>query len=925
MHRFITFLFLIVGFIGYSQQVVKKPLTFEDYKLWKSLANRQISENGKVVAYELNPQKGDGVLVIHHSEKIDSLKRGTDAQISPDNNFVVYNIKPPEDSVRKAKLDKVKKDKMPGDSLGIFVFKHDSVVLFPGIKSFKIPEENATWIAFTLKHVEKKDTTKSKDSNKEIKQPGDDLVLFNVANTDTMIFRHVIEYQIAKEGSKILMISQTKDSIQTYSKVRLFNTSDGTVETVFNSEGWAKKVVSDNLGSQFTFLHSTDTVKEKVYKLYYGLSEESDAEVIVDSYTSGIPIGWSPSDNGRIYFSDDGLKLYFGTAVSPEPEPKDTLLDEEKPKLDVWHWQDLTLQPQQKINLDNEKKRTYLAVYHTDIKRYIQLADLYIKNVSTIQKGNGTVALGNDDSPYLRASSWTGERNSDYYLVDLKTGIKRQLTKNSSYTRLSPAGKYVAWYNNSDSSFYAKSTSIELPDTIALTKKIPVSFYNERHDTPSDPRPYGIAGWAIDDRFVFIYDRYDIWKIDPIGEKVPVNITKAFGRRNNTRLRYIRLDREEEFISTDKDIILQAFDERTMSSGFFKTSFNSVKDPKLLLVDKFSFSNPIKAKDANKLIWTKEDVQTYPDLWISDLDFENREKLSDANPQQKIYIWSTVEMVEWTSFTGETLKGLLYKPEYFNPTKKYPTIVYFYERNAETIHRHYSPSPSRSTINKTFYPSNGYLVFIPDITYQDGYPGQSAYNAIVSGVNYLINEFSFVDKEKIGLQGQSWGGYQTVFLITETDMFAAAMGGAPVSNMTSAYGGIRWGTGMSRMFQYEHTQSRIGGTLWEKPLLYLENSPVFHAPKINTPLLMMHNDDDGAVPWYQGIEMFVAMRRLDKPAWMLTYNGEPHNLKGSSWANRVDLSKRMFQFFNHYLKGQPMPEWMKKGVPATEKGKNLGY
>jgi len=281
--------------------------------------------------------------------------------------------------------------------------------------------------------------------------------------------------------------------------------------------------------------------------------------------------------------------------------------------------------------------------------------------------------------------------------------------------------------------------------------------------------------------------------------------------------------------------------------------------------------------------------------------------------------------VEWTSFSGEKLKGLLYKPENLDPNHKYPMVVYFYERNSELLNRHQHPSPSHSTINKTFYNSNGYLVFVPDITYRDGYPGQSAYNAIVSGTQHLINKYPFVDEKHIGLQGQSWGGYQTAYLITQTDMFAAGMAGAPVSNMTSAYGGIRWETGISRMSQYEHTQSRIGGTLWEKPLHYIENSPLFYAPKVNTPLLMMHNDNDGAVPWYQGIEYFVALRRLDKPVWMLTYNDEPHNLKTTSWANRVDLSTRMFQFFNHYLKGKPMPEWMEKGVPAIEKGKNLGY
>jgi dipeptidyl aminopeptidase/acylaminoacyl peptidase len=926
MHKFLLLIVLFTAFSVCAQQSAKRPLTFEDYSSWKTLENQQISHNGKVITYEINPQKGDGMLVVHNADTKHTVKRATEAQISPENNFVVFRIKQPEDTIRKARLNKVKDDEIPGDSLGIFVFSHDSVALFPDVKSFQIPGKGAEWIAFTRKVPEKKDSLNGKETKgKHPEQPGDLLVLFHVQSGDTLMFDHVTEYFYPKEGNHLYFISQHKDSVHTYSTIRVFHSSTGEAETLFASDGWSRKAVSDYPGNQYVFLHSVDTVEEKTYALYYGITGEREAEVLVNGYTSGIPVGWVPGEHGDLYFSADGSKLYLGTAESPVPEPKDTLLEEEKPKLDVWHWQDMTLQPQQKIELEKEKKRTYLSVYHLDLDRFIQLADIHMKNVTTLRKGNGKVALGSDETPYQRASSWTGEQNRDYYLIDLESGIRWQMVTNNANTHLSPGGRFVVWYDDDDSSYYARSTQPEHSEKVPLTRMIPVSFYNERHDTPSDPRPYGIAGWAPDDQFVFLYDRYDIWKIDPSGRRVPVNVTKAFGRRNKTRLRYLRLDREEEFIPVNKPVILEAFDERTISSGFFKTTLNEVKDPEWLLMDTYSFSRPQKAKEADRLIWTKENVKTFPDVWVSDLTFGKPTKLSEANPQQDEYNWVDVEMVEWTSFTGEDLRGLLYKPENFDPGKKYPTVVYFYERSSETLHHHTIPYPSRSTINKTFYCSNGYLVFVPDITYETGYPGESAYNAIVSGVYHLMATYPFVDQEHIGLQGQSWGGYQTVYLITRTDLFVAAMGGAPVSNMTSAYGGIRWASGMSRMFQYEHTQSRIGGSLWEKPLLYIENSPVFYAPKIETPLLMMHNDDDGAVPWYQGIEMFVALRRLDKPVWMLSYNGEPHNLKDTSWANRVDLSKRMFQFFNHYLKRKPMPEWMKKGIPATEKGKTLGY
>ena len=248
-------------------------------------------------------------------------------------------------------------------------------------------------------------------------------------------------------------------------------------------------------------------------------------------------------------------------------------------------------------------------------------------------------------------------------------------------------------------------------------------------------------------------------------------------------------------------------------------------------------------------------------------------------------------------------------------------IVNFYERSSDRLHRHRHPTPGRSTINYSYYANHGYLIFNPDVPYRIGYPGESAYNSVMSGVTHLIDQ-GFVDKEHIALQGHSWGGYQVAYLATKTNLFACIESGAPVVNMTSAYGGIRWGSGLSRMFQYENSQSRIGGTLWEYPVRYIENSPLFFLDKVETPILILHNDKDGAVPWYQGIEFFVALRRLNKPAWMLNYNDEPH------WPvkrqNRVDFNRRMEQFFAHYLKDAPMPQWMTRGVPALEVGIEQG-
>jgi dipeptidyl aminopeptidase/acylaminoacyl peptidase len=365
-----------------------------------------------------------------------------------------------------------------------------------------------------------------------------------------------------------------------------------------------------------------------------------------------------------------------------------------------------------------------------------------------------------------------------------------------------------------------------------------------------------------------------------------------------------RLRFDETSIKPKEPLILSAFNENNKDAGFFTTTYEGKVAPKQLLMSSHRYAGLIKAKESSQILVRRSTYRENPDVYLGDLTFKSLTKASNLNPQQANVKWGSVELISYLANDGTPLQGLLFKPEGFDPSKKYPMMVYFYERNSDTFHNYRAPAPSRSTINIPYFVSNEYLVFVPDIKYDLGLPGPSAYNCIIPGVQAVIGKGG-VDVANMAIQGQSWGGYQVAHLITRTNMFKAAGAGAPVVNMTSAYGGIRWGTGMSRMFQYEQTQSRIGGSLWEKPLYYLENSPLFTMDR------------------YQGIEMFMALKRLDKPAWLLQYNGEDHNLVQRK--NAKDLSIRLSQFFDHYLKGAPAPLWMTEGLPAVEKGKTLKY
>jgi dipeptidyl aminopeptidase/acylaminoacyl peptidase len=399
-----------------------------------------------------------------------------------------------------------------------------------------------------------------------------------------------------------------------------------------------------------------------------------------------------------------------------------------------------------------------------------------------------------------------------------------------------------------------------------------------------------------------------------------VNMTAGYGRQHKTVFRYLRTDREARFIKKDEAMVLSGFNRTNKYDGFFRKQVGVAGDPELLYTGPYATLQLQKAKKANQYLFAKMSVQESPDVYAS-ADLKNFTKLSALNPQQKEYNWLTAELVKWKMFDGKEAEGLLFKPENFDPKKKYPVIFYFYEKDADNLHVYRAPAPSASTVNIAYFVSNGYLVFDPNIYYKNGEPGESAYNSVVSAAKYMA-KMPWVDSTKMAIQGQSWGGYQVAYLVTRTKMFAAAGAGAPVANMTSAYGGIRWGTGLNRQFQYERSQSRIGASLWQKPELYIKNSPLFKADKVTTPLLIMHNDADGAVPWYQGIEYFTALRRLGKKVWMLQYNGEDHNLVERR--NRKDLSIRLAQFFDYHLKGAPPAKWIAEGVPATQKGIEWG-
>ena len=610
------------------------------------------------------------------------------------------------------------------------------------------------------------------------------------------------------------------------------------------------------------------------------------------------------SDNAAPSFSEDGSRLFLGLAPAPKPEKPttDETAAEDKAVVDLWNWKDDFVQPMQKVRYRAEQNRSFRAVFNLREQKLTQLADETLATVNPAQ--NGGWALGLDDRPY-RILVGYDTTYDDIYLVNMTDGQRKPLLhKHSRGSSLSPGGKYVLYFDGKD------WNSIAVPSgrVTNLTKKLGVSFIREDHDTPDPAPPHGLAGWTTDDRHVLLYDHYDIWQVSPDGSESR-NLTNGFGRAQKVQLRYISLDPKQKAIDLSRPLLLRAENESTRDSGFYRLPVGGV--PQNLIMAARSFSIPVRAKHADVLLLSAQTFNEYPDLLVADLSFKDLKKVTNANPQKAGLVWGNAELVHYKNADGVPLSGMLIKPENFDPAKKYPMLVYIYEKLSQNLHHFVSPGPGTS-INPSFYASNGYLVFMPDIVYTVGYPGQSALKCVLPGIGAIVDK-GFVDEKAIGIQGHSWGGYQIAYMVTQTNRFKAAAAGAPVANMTSAYGGIRWGTGLPRQFHYERTQSRIGGSLWQYPMRFVENSPLFQADRVQTPLLMLHNDADDAVPWYQGIEYFLALRRLGKECYLFNYNGEPHGLRKR--VNQKDFTVRLQQFFDHHLKGAAEPEWMAKGVP----------
>jgi dipeptidyl aminopeptidase/acylaminoacyl peptidase len=919
----------------------KKALQLKDMLTWKMVSRTALTRDGQWFACALTPGEGKSEVILRHTmgdkeHRFPANEMINGFAFSQDGRWFAFSSTP-----------RAKAGETPEQSKTVLVnIANNDKVEYDGVTRFSFSGEASTAIALYKSQASAGaaiptmgPTTRPKGV--EMPTPprarGGDLVLRELATGKEMLLGNVFEFAFDKKGDYLALTLDTQGQLG--NGVQLRNLKTGVLTQLDSGKATYQNLHWSEKGEAISVLKGTE---DKAYKdkhhaalVFTNLSEMSPTMQVYDpGKDNTFPKGMAISNARTVVFSEDLGTIYFGIreqrkADSPMAKSKgiEKKVDptkgnsgdmrakgeKEKPDLVIWHGKDSRLQAQQQVQANEDQMRNYLCAYRLKDKKFTRLADESLRNVSVAPKDR--FAVGFDTRAYELAGSLHGRRYQDLHVIDLQTGEKHLALKQArNVMNLSPDGAKMLYFDE-DGHFYVYDMANK--KKTCISKSAPVSFVNTEDDHNVVNPPTRPIGWTKDSSAVLISDNWDIWRL-PIGEGSAINLT-GNGRKDGLRYQMrFNFDPEEKGIDLEKPQYFTLYGEWTKKSGFVRLDPKATT-PTVLCWDDAAFSTLIKARDADVFVHTRETATASPDYYATDASFTSPKRLTNTNPQQDNYLWSSGSMlVNYESAKGDKLQGALYLPANYEKGKKYPTIVYIYERLSQGKNRY--PMPRGWGFSPAMYTSNGYAVFTPDIRYKINDPGMSAVWCVLPALEAAIAT-GVVDKERVGLQGHSWGGYQTAFLITQTKAFKAAVAGAPLTNLISMYSSVYWNTGWANQPIFESSQGRFTGGYWEQQEAYMRNSPVFHAKNVETPLMLLHNDKDGAVDFNQGIEYFNTLRRLEKPVVMLQYKGENHGL--AKPANQKDYTVRMREFFDHHLMGKEAPLWLKEGVPHLKMEEHL--
>lgn len=865
----------LVSFTCFSQ---KKELDEEAYRKWRRVDGYKLSPDGKWVMYRYmhfdNDAANEGARDTYYFYDVKTGRTSTlESADSPEffagGEWIVYGKKDGEDVKRVARCLRGNKE---------ITLREDM-------------ELNSTspMVAY---------------------QTNDTLVVKNIQVNDSLLLTGVGTYYLYDKDWKVIYLKREPDSHTIYFGAR---NREGKYESLYRDK--TKRLdhfYFNEWGKDGGFYFDGDD-GEKGY--YTFMLRDKHVEKLLD----GDMIETMDVDIRSVQQLGTTKRALFKkhkAVQAAKPKGK----KDESFTLELWSWNDPMIPSQQAISGYRPAVQTP-AQFISDAStgRCFRICEAGHPELYIAETDQPAFAYEKDETPYLDKRDWLHDSRFDLYLVNLVTAEHRLVAE--ALTRRvcwSPDGNYLVYYDNGKRSWVvldARSFTRRV-----LTDEIPYPLHDELYDRPNPAPAYGIAGWSTDGKLMVVYDRFDIWVVDLSGKTPTYCWTKGEGRRRNTIFRLFNIDWDIMQIDMQKENRVMSMDWTSKNTGVWALSPSGKLTPKI--EGAYLLTITQQSEDGKTLLCTKQNYQEDRDLWITDPSFRKMRKITDVNPQRADYRWGTMQQVEWTNYDGKKNQGLLYLPDGYDKNKSYPTIVTFYETHTPEMHLHPVPGFSHAMIDIPTYVSKGYIVFQPDVYFKIGDPGESSYSAVVSGTKALIEE-GVIDPKRVGLQGHSWSGFQVAYLVTRTNMFTCVNIGAALINLTSVYTGIREESGIPCMLMYEDWQCRMGTTLWENLEGYIKNSPLLFADRIQTPALIFHCDRDGAVSYYDGRNLFLALRRLQRPAWMLNYMGEGHFL-GSRPAQK-DWTIRLEQFFNHYLKDEPMPRWMREGINIHERGYDQKY
>lgn len=966
------FVFISLGLNAQQQKdKTPKPMSWHDVSSWRYISPSSVmfSADGNWVAYAIVAAEGDGEVILKNIKTDSTKKYAIGGSINPQMEFS-------ENSKWFAfkEYPKFKEAKSAAKSPGKQLFEKLHLIDLSNMKKtdfdkagkFSFNGKAGTFLGVVL--------AAEKSSGGSAGNGNTDLLLYELSNGNKFSINKINEFDFNKNGDRLAYTVQGANRVE--NGLFLLTLADKKISVMDNDTATYKSLQWAEDKDALAVLKLT---KDKKYKTDKGSVlgvKNLSGKAEVYSYnpaddTLNFPKEMTVSANRMPYWSDDLTTLLFGidylepvTKEKEQDEPKkdtsreasiarleklkaDTSIhtledlkkalakadtpavkppaknDAVKPDMVIWNWQDKRLQSVQQVRERADKNFSFNAIYNVATKKFYQLNDSMMLTVRIFPKE--LYAMGSSNLNYELDESLDGQSYVDLYIINLKTGNRtlfREKFYGTSYAAMpnpSPDGKkFVFGY---DGHYYVYNLESQKEQNI--TEKIPTSFIDTEDDHNITKPLTPVVGWSTDSRYVLIRDLWDIWQVNADGSGA-VNLTQ------NGAVDKVKYQRRFNIYPDDKGIDLQkpqffsVYGEWTKKGGIVRLdpSKKGLKPgiTRLVWEDAVygSFNKPL---NADSYYFSKEDFNRAPEFFVTDSKFNQFKQVTENTPDKDKYTFSSgTRLVNYVTDKGDSLQGVIYLPAGYEEGKKYPTIVYYYEKTSQRMHNYVTPAFPGGGYNPTVFTSNGYAVFTPDIVYKLDDPGMSAVWAVIPAVKAAIAT-GIVDPDRMGLQGHSWGGYQTAFLATQTNMFKAAAPGAALTDMVSMYSLIYWNTGGGNMSIFEASQGRFRGAPWENWDSYLRNSPIYYVKQVQTPILMLHNDKDGAVDFTQGVEFYNALRRLKKPVVMIQYKGENHGI--AKLENKKDYAVRMMEFFDHFLKGKPAPDWWAKGIDRLKMEEHL--